>query len=125
MAMTREAQIRQTACDWLHYYHLTCTQDMLVEAFRCGAEWADAHQPLPWISVSDKLPDRAWSNKMGCLTEDSDIVFAMTSSGKLFCNLYYSYELKNWLEKSAGLNGMDRALRYDKVTHWMPIIPIK
>lgn len=28
MAMTREAQIRQTACDWLHYYHLTCTQDI-------------------------------------------------------------------------------------------------
>lgn len=43
--MTREAQIRQTACDWLRYYHPTCTQDMFVEAFRCGAEWADSHNP--------------------------------------------------------------------------------
>ena len=48
--MTREAQIRQTAAEWLRYNHPTCTQDMLVEAFRCGAEWADKHQPNPWIT---------------------------------------------------------------------------
>lgn len=53
--MTREAQIRQTADEWLGYYHPTCTQDMLVEAFRCGAEWADAHQPSPWIT--DRMPE--------------------------------------------------------------------
>ena len=39
--MTREAQIRQKAADWLRYNHPRCTQDMLVEAFRCGAQWAD------------------------------------------------------------------------------------
>jgi hypothetical protein len=41
--MTREAQIRQTAADWLRYNNPKCTQDMLVEAFRCGAQWADEH----------------------------------------------------------------------------------
>ena len=55
--MEREAQIRQTAAEWLRYNHPTCTQDMLVEAFRCGAEWADAHPLSPWISVKDKLPE--------------------------------------------------------------------
>lgn len=55
--MEREAQIRQTAAEWLRYNHPTCTQDMLVEAFRCGAEWADKHPISPWISVKDKLPE--------------------------------------------------------------------
>lgn len=55
--MEREAQIRQTAAEWLRYNHPTCTQDMLVEAFRCGAEWADKHPISPWISVKDRLPD--------------------------------------------------------------------
>lgn len=55
--MTREAQIRQTAAEWLRYNHPTCTQDMLVEAFRCGAQWADENPKSPWISVEDKLPD--------------------------------------------------------------------
>ena len=55
--MERDAQIRQTAAEWLRYNHPTCTQDMLVEAFRCGAEWSDKHQISPWISVKDKLPE--------------------------------------------------------------------
>ena len=55
--MERDAQIRQTAAEWLRYNHPTCTQDMLVEAFRCGAEWSDKHPISPWISVKDKLPE--------------------------------------------------------------------
>lgn len=54
--MTREAEIMQTASELLRYNHTTCTQDMLVEAFRCGAEWADEHQKSPWISVEERLP---------------------------------------------------------------------
>lgn len=124
--MIQEEKIKKAAkkyCNNINCDDFECPDPY--DAFIAGAEWADAHQPNPWVSVSDKLPDRAWSNKMGCLTEDSDIVFATTSSGKLFCNLYYSYELKNWLEKSAGLNGIDRALQYDNVTHWMPIPELK
>lgn len=55
--MTREAQIRQTAAEWLRYNHPTCTQDMLVEAFRCGAQWADKNPKSPWISVEEWLPE--------------------------------------------------------------------
>ena len=56
--MTREAQIRQTAAEWLRYNHPTCTQDMLVEAFRCGAQWADEHpiNKLPVILPRIDLP---------------------------------------------------------------------
>ena len=69
--MTREAQIRQTAAEWLRYNHPTCTQDMLVEAFRCGAEWADRNQPNPWISVSDKMP------------EEFEVVIAYAANGHI------------------------------------------
>ena len=30
----------------------------LREAWRQGAQWADEHQPNPWISVKDKLPKK-------------------------------------------------------------------
>ena len=56
--MTREAQIRQTATEWLRYNHPTCTQDMLVEAFRCGAEWADKHPNNSWVRCKDKMPEK-------------------------------------------------------------------
>lgn len=62
--MTREAQIRQTAAEWLRYNHHTCTQDMLVEAFRCGAEWADKHQTSPWISVEERMPEKVHEGDM-------------------------------------------------------------
>lgn len=67
--MTREAQIRQTASEWLRYYHPTCTQDMLVEAFRCGAEWADEHQ---WRAVADGAPSPGSSWVLGAF-ENGDI----------------------------------------------------
>ena len=110
--MTREAEIRQTAAEWLRYNHPTCTQDMLVEAFRCGAEWADKHQPNPWISIEERLPDnennpdeynaphRARSSRNVIITD-----------GVIVNRGYYSYARMRWEWNEGEI----------KVTHWMPI----
>lgn len=58
--MERDAQIRQTAAEWLRYNHPTCTQDMLVEAFRCGAEWADRNQWRLSVDVGTPPPGSSW-----------------------------------------------------------------
>ena len=100
--MTREAQIRQTADEWLGYYHPTCTQNMLVEAFRCGAEWADAHQPSPWISVEDRLP-----KKINTFMSESVLCRYTRGNKEYYHVCQYDYEFDEW--------------QISKVTHWMPI----
>ena len=116
--MEREAQIRQTAAEWLRYNHPTCTQDMLVEAFRGGAEWADKHPISPWISVKDKLP------------EDGQIIVSyitQTISGGGEKNV----EHKMVVERYKGRFTCDRmeqqrmgGYMFDivvKTTHWLPM----
>ena len=106
--MTREAEIRQTASEWLRYNHPTCTQDMLVEAFRCGAEWADKHQPIPWISVKDRLPDEDLFNR-GYSVE----VLGLFMDGNIrISHCYCSIEEGIWFFKG---------LTCDPPTHWTPI----
>lgn len=65
--MTREEQIREAS---IAYTKANCPRAIGGDYFRDrvnpfninhdfieGAEWADANQPSPWISVEDKLPD--------------------------------------------------------------------
>ena len=100
--MTREAQIRQTAAEWLRYNHPTCTQDMLVEAFRCGAEWADAHPINPWISVEERLPE-----KVNKFLSDEVLVRYLRGGKEYTFVTHYDYEYQTW--------------NIPNVTHWMPI----
>ena len=113
--MTREAEIRQTADEWLGYYHPTCTQDMLVEAFRCGAEWADAHQPSPWISVEDRLPEKTkgiFSCQVRELEEDK-IVYYKDTRGYIHTGFFSAHNHWRDLDRDNGA--------IYPVTHWMPI----
>ena len=105
--MTREAQIRQTADEWLGYYHPTCTQDMLVEAFRCGAQWADAHQPPLWISVEERLPKEDKDNK-GYSVEVIGL-FLDGDVGKCYCGI------------EEGIWFFVDGWTCDRPTHWMPM----
>lgn len=105
--MERDAQIRQTACEWLRYNHPTCTQDMLVEAFRCGAGWADAHQPSPWISVEEQLPEDF------LLTCEWVAVKLKGYPG--WYKGYYNGALWHYI------NECGDEVRTFNVTHWMPI----
>ena len=65
--MTREEQIKAASAA---YVRVKCPMAMgrdrfknMIDfinanpAFIAGAEWADANQPNPWISVEDKLPE--------------------------------------------------------------------
>lgn len=54
--MTREKEIRQAALqrDGDGYFDSNDGLNGFIE----GAEWADKHQPSPWISVGDKLPEK-------------------------------------------------------------------
>lgn len=118
--MTREAEIRQTAAEWLRYNHPTCTQDMLVEAFRCGAEWADKHQPNPWISVEDRLPGK--SRGLYKLEEDEQHkhVLFRTRNGLTFSGYLDAEEI--WRdERTLPVNYITPS----PVTHWMPIPELK
>ena len=100
--MTREAQIRQTAAEWLRYNHPTCTQDMLVEAFRCGAEWADKHPISPWISVEERMPE-----KVNKFLSDEVLVRYLRGGKEYTFVTHYDYEYQTW--------------NIQNVTHWMPI----
>ena len=100
--MEREAQIRQTAAEWLRYNHPTCTQDMLVEVFRCGAEWADKHQPSPWISVEERMPE-----KVNKFLSDEVLVRYLRGGKEYTFVTHYDYEYQTW--------------NIPNVTHWMPI----
>lgn len=95
--MTRDLEILQAAqlcaCEY--------GGDNLVElAFKKGAEWADAHQPSPWISVEDRLPEiNQVVLTLGSEQNDEDVrlLYRSDVSGKFAC------------------------IDYDEVTHWMPI----
>lgn len=76
------------------------------EAFELGAEWADANQPNPWISVEERLPDRLPAKFANWSKE----VFVAVKRGREYRAYVdkYSHVYKTW-------GGGDEA------THWMPI----
>ena len=55
--MTREKQIREAAKKTTGLFSYRNGYSTAEDAFIAGAEYADANQPSPWISVEDKLPD--------------------------------------------------------------------
>lgn len=102
--MERDAQIRQTAAEWLRYNHPTCTQDMLVEAFRCGAEWADKHKPNPWKNVNDELP------------KDHEKIFFRKKDGSKYCG-WFDEKLQSFLTITPDVTKWT----INGITHWMKV----
>ena len=117
--MTREAQIRQTAADWLRYNNPKCTQDMLVEAFRCGAQWADEHPKSPWVSINERLP------------EEFQMVFVHMQGGSYDCAIYTNGIFERSLQinfgmKDGGYTTISWLQKFkSNITHWMPIQELK
>ena len=98
--MTRKEEIREAAlkrdgdCDF--------DSNNGLNGFIEGAEWADAHQPSPWISVEDRLPEEI--NKF----LSAPVLCRYTRGSKEFYHVcQYDYEFDEW--------------QISKVTHWMPI----
>lgn len=70
--------------------------------FLQGAEWADAHQPSPWISVEDRMPEKI--NKF----MSEPVLCRYTRGNKEYYHVsQYDYEFDKW--------------QISNVTHWMPI----
>lgn len=70
--MTRETEIIRAAQMCARNYG---GENLVELAFKKGAEWADAHQPSPWISVNDRLPEKIkgnrWSKQIFVRYEDT------------------------------------------------------
>jgi len=95
---------------------MTRREDILQHAIECGciegtaeyygflqgAEWADAHQPSPWISVEDRLPKKSvgyFSQWVLCRYKRGSRIYYHVGM--------YDYEFDEW--------------SIANVTHWMPI----
>ena len=106
--MTREEQIHNEASNY--GYAIAggeLRRPAISKAFLEGAEWADANQPSPWISVEERLPDRLPAKFANWSKE----VFVAVKRGREYRAYVdkYSHIYKTW------------GVFVDEVTHWMPI----
>lgn len=84
-----------------------CRSSVAAVYFKCGAEWADAHQPSPWISVDERLPKESEKHRGSF----SDAVFVVTNQGD-GTSARYDYATKTWCPAKI-LRG--------HITRWMPM----
>ena len=111
--MERKQQIEQA---WLHGDAENLT------SFRMGAEWADAHPISPWISVKDRLPEKA--RGLYELEEDErhKMVLFKTANGWLYIGYLDAEEI--WRVFAIPYRGVPcpiGSITWSEVTHWMPI----
>lgn len=97
--MTHAEQITQAAQQCAAEY---AGDNTVVLAFVKGVEWADRHQPSPWISVEDRLPPKSvgyFSQWVLCRYKRGSRIYYHVGM--------YDYEFDEW--------------SISNVTHWMPI----
>lgn len=97
--MTRAEEIIIAGTNW---YARVDSNYPAVSAFNRGAEWADKHQPSPWISVEDRLPEKSVryiSQSVLCRYKRGSRIYYHVGM--------YDYEFDEW--------------SISNVTHWMPI----
>lgn len=105
--MTREEQIKAAAKKTTGLFSYRNGHSTAEDAFIAGAEWADANQPNPWISVEDRLPEP--ENEVIVLAKDKYIdIDQLTDDGE---GNYYWWKTDRVVILYEG----------DKITHWMPI----
>lgn len=102
--MKREEEISNLAIELYNLYAKNAVR--FHDIVEMAVVWADAHQPSPWISVEDRLPEDI--NKFTSIP----VLCRYTRGGKEYFHVsQYDFELNEW--------------SISNVTHWMPIIPIK
>ena len=112
MIMERKQQIEQA---WLH------GDAMQLSSFRMGAEWADAHPINPWISVKERLPEKAIGLYELEEDEQHKMVLIKTANGSLYSGYLDAEEI--WRAFTVPYKGAYpiAAITWSRVTHWMPI----
>lgn len=101
--MTRKEEIIKESVKWYANVHWDYNPS---SAFCRGAEWADAHQPSPWISVEEQLPE-------DLLTCEWVAVKLKDYPG--WYRGYYSGIMWHYIDECGD------EIRAFNVTHWMPI----
>jgi len=102
--MTREIEIIRAAQMCARNYG---GENLVELAFKKGAEWADAHQPSPWISVEDRLPE----DDLIC-----EWVAVKLKGYPGWYKGYYSGTLWHYIDECGD------EIRTFNVTHWMPML---
>lgn len=121
--MTREEQIRAAATAYtkgrcpmvISGSRFKDKMNSINANFIAGAEWADANQPNPWISVEERLPpqkdkDHPYSERVFVryIERLGDQEYVRHSFDELLC----IGKIKKWCRHQNN---------NEHVTHWMPI----
>ena len=106
--MTREDQILTEAAIYTSTNWETDIPNVLIEAFKKGAEWADENPPCPWISVKDDLP---------CNHDD----FKYFNTTILFLTRLEDGDLFATYMRKSNVTNTWHWVAAKEVTHWMSI----
>lgn len=108
--MTREEEIRQAADKYVDNFGCKKKDTPVLSSYYlgyvAGAEWADAHQLSPWVSVAERLPE----GDMLC-----EWVAVKLKGINGWCKGYWSGEIWHYM------NVFGCEMKTFDVTHWMPI----
>ena len=106
--MTQIEEIKNAANEYCKNIDYSDYADIDVyDAFIAGVKWADAHQPSPWISVEERLPECNQEGK-------SEYCLIRRFDGGLYAARYLAYR-DMWAETDSICDLIDG------ITHWMPI----
>lgn len=90
-------------------------------AFAEGARWADEHPKNPWVSVEDRLPEKAIGLYELEEYEQHKMVLFKTANGKLFRGYLDAEEIWRAFTLPFKVAYPIDSITWSKVTHWMPI----
>lgn len=104
--MTREEEIRQAADKYVDNFGCKKKDTPVLSSYYlgyvAGAEWADAHQLSPWVSVAERLPEK----EVGYFSQW--VLCRYKRGSRIYYHVgMYDYEFEEW--------------SIANVTHWMPI----
>ena len=93
--MTREEQIHNQATNY--GYAIAggeLRRPAISKAFLEGAEWADANQPSPWISVEERLPEE---HTNVIVTDGSNVAHCIKYGDGFYTNIGKCCNVTHWM----------------------------
>lgn len=93
--MTREEQIKAAAKKTTGLFSYRNGYSTAEDAFIAGAEWADANQPNPWISVEDKLPEE---HTDVIVTDGSNVAHCKKYGDGFYTNVGKCCNVTHWMQ---------------------------
>jgi hypothetical protein len=104
------------------FYKLWADNGLTIrEVVQLAIDWADAHQPSPWISVDERLPEEQL-NESG-YKGYSEQVFVRFERVYDHGQKDVDYDTSNYMNVTKTWLNHNKHYTYytDRITHWMPI----